>query len=304
MNVRAWVLVLAGGDGRRLNGLTRDAAGRTVPKQYCDFGTGRSLIGRALNRALALAPHDRVVAVVASSHREWWLHELDALPPENVIEQPANRGTAAGILLPLLHVATRDPEATVVVLPSDHHVEDEDALARAVTGAAAAVGRHPDSVVLLGITPDRPDTEYGWVLPDGSADDAGPDARRVAAFVEKPVELEAIRLFSRGAVWNSFMFAARALTLIEMFSGRMPELLASMRAALDDTTPGRLSDLYGTLPMRDFSREVLEGSPERLRVIAVPPCGWTDLGTPARLARLMRAAAGAPAAPMENQSAA
>lgn len=290
MNVRAWVLVLAGGEGRRLQGIARDPRGRALPKQYCDFGTGRSLIQRTLDRALSLVPHDRVVTVVSEAHREWWEHETDALPAENVIVQPGNRGTAAGILLPLLHIAARDPAAVVVVLPSDHHVDDEEILAASMREAIGAASRHPGSVLLLGITPEHPDTEYGWVLPDGSDGSEGSDgsiSHPVAAFVEKPVELEAARLLARGALWNSFMFAARAATLIDMFEMRLPNLLSSVRAALRVADPGRLAALYRTQPVRDFSRAVLEQSPDRLRVLVVPSCGWTDLGTPERLARLV-----------------
>jgi len=282
--------VLAGGEGRRLSGITRAAAGRHVPKQFCNFGTGRSLIGRTLDRALTLVPHDRVVVVVTAAHREWWEHELDVLPSENVVVQPSSRGTAAGILLPLLHIAARDPEATVVVLPSDHHVEDESLLARSVEDAVEALARHPDHVVLLGIEPEHPDPEYGWVLP-GRPDD-GP-TRAVAAFVEKPVELEAMRLMTRGALWNSFMFAARVAALLEMFDRRLPDLLGSLRGEWKAAPPDRLADLYGALPARDFSRTVLEPLPERLRVLPVPACGWTDLGTPERLARIAEVADGA-----------
>lgn len=298
--MHAWVLVLAGGEGRRLRELTRDPRGRTVPKQYCDFGTGRSLLGRTLDRALMLARHDRVVAVVSAAHREWWERELDAIPPENIVVQPENRGTAAGILLPLLHIAARDPLATVVVLPSDHHVADEATLAHSMAQSIEALERHPGSIILLGITPGEPDPEYGWVLPD-AAD--GTDPPSVAAFVEKPARAEAMRLMAMGAVWNSFMFAGRAPALIDVLHARLPELVEGMSEALARPaaqTP--LAELYRTLVPRDFSRDVLQALPSRLRVLAVPACGWTDLGTPERLARVLGGAAAV--APLRTQSAA
>ena len=168
-----------------------------MPKQYWKFDGERSLLSHTLDRALQIAPHDRVVAVVSPRHRKWWERDLDVLPPENTIVQPENRGTAAGVLLPLLHVLAWDPAATVLVFPSDHHLEDEPTmqatLAEAITAAEAA----PEQIVLLGITPDLPDTEYGWVLPDLT--EAGA-THPVAAFVEKPVELEALRLMDYGAL--------------------------------------------------------------------------------------------------------
>jgi mannose-1-phosphate guanylyltransferase len=288
MSVRAWVLVLAGGEGRRLRELTRDQRGRTVPKQYFDFGIGRSLIARTLDRALMLARHDHVVTVVSAAHREWWERELGAIPTENIIVQPENRGTAAGILLPLLHIAAREPQATVIVLPSDHHVVDEAALAHSVAETIEALERHPHNIILLGMTPEEPDTEYGWVLPD-AADGTIPPC--VSAFVEKPARSDAIRLMGMGAVWNSFMFAGRVPVLIEMFHERLPELVEGMSDALARrSAETRLAELYRTLVPCDFSREVLQSLPSRLRVLAVPACGWTDLGTPERLTRVLGAA--------------
>lgn len=290
-----WVLILAAGDGRRLQGVSRDRIGRPAPKQYCDFGSGRSLLSRTIDRALAIAPLDRVVCVVARRHDTWWESELSFLPARNVIVQPENRGTAAGILLPLLHIQARDPEGSVVVLPSDHHIEDEDAVGTSIREALADVRRRPDGLVLLGITPENPDTEYGWILPRGSGDVT---ARAVASFIEKPGLPEAERLMEGGALWNSFMFAGRVELLLSLFAERTPELLAAMRPAVRGPRPAtraavsiprRLAAVYRTLESRDFSREILQSLPERLRVLAVPPCGWSDLGTPDRLARVLAA---------------
>jgi len=291
--VGTWVLILAAGDGRRLESVARDRLGRPVPKQYCDFGTGRTLLTRTLDRALQLAPSEQIVTVVSARHERWWREELVTLPAENVVIQPENRGTAAGILLPLLHIHERDPEATVVVLPSDHHIEDEYAVRATIRAALHEVRSRPDGLVLLGITPEHPDTEYGWIMP---ARGAGMAAPPVASFVEKPGPLEASRLQDAGALWNSFMFVGRAAVLLDMFDERTPELLAAMRAGVT-TQPvangaavaatRRLNELYGTLETRDFSREILQTLPSRLRVLAVPNCGWSDLGTPDRLARVL-----------------
>jgi len=291
--VGTWVLILAAGDGRRLEGVARDRLGRPAPKQFSDFGTGRTLLTRTLDRALQLAPSERIVTVVAARHDTWWREELVTLPPENVVIQPENRGTAAGILLPLLHIHERDPEATVVVLPSDHHVEDDFAVRATIRTALAEVRSKPEGLVLLGITPEHADTEYGWIMPSPAAGTVAPP---VASFVEKPGPLEAARLLDAGALWNSFMFVGRARVLLDMFGERTPELLAAMRAGVT-TKPvangaaiaaaRRLDDLYGTLETRDFSREILQKLPSRLRVLAVPHCGWSDLGTPDRLARVL-----------------
>ena len=142
--------------------------------------------------------------------------------------------------------------------------------------------RRPEEVILLGVTPTSADPELGWVLPAAGAD---PDSHRVAAFVEKPGPEQARRLMASGAMWNAFLLAASGAVLHELFHRHMPELataLAASRATWDaGETP--CAALVESLPSRDFSRDLLAHAVPVLRVVRVPPCGWTDLGTPARL---------------------
>src|SRR5262245_36185476 len=99
-----WALILAGGEGSRLRSLTMTATGVAVPKQFCSFGGEASLLHDALSRAQTVTTPEHVCVVVAEHHRLWW-QALDLrIPNQNVIEQPLNRGTATGILLPLLRI--------------------------------------------------------------------------------------------------------------------------------------------------------------------------------------------------------
>ena len=118
-------MVLAGGEGSRLQGLTRNVHGVVVPKQFCSLQGGPSLLQEALQRAATVASMQRVGTVVAAQHRQWWTSMLGLLRPRNIFVQPHNRGTAHGILLPLLRIADLDPDATVVLLPADHHLRNE-----------------------------------------------------------------------------------------------------------------------------------------------------------------------------------
>src|SRR5262245_33382827 len=122
-----WAIVLAAGEGTRLRELTT-REGVPTPKQFCSLRGGRSLLGDALARATRVVPRKRVIVIVAEEHRPYWSTDLRGLPAENVIVQPRNRGTAPGILLPLLTVLERDPGARVAILPSDHFVEREPVL--------------------------------------------------------------------------------------------------------------------------------------------------------------------------------
>lgn len=287
-----WALVLAAGEGSRLAGLTTDAQGVAVPKQYCSLRGERSLLGEALARARRVVPRHRIVTVVAQQHARWWRRDLAHLDAANVIVQPRNRGTAPGILLPLLAILERDPQARVLVLPSDHHVRDEDALETSIRQAFDATDDGSGALTLLGITPDAAEPEYGWIVPGAGA--ARGATRRVRRFVEKPPAEQALALLACGAVWNSFLFAARGQALLALYAERLPELLSAFREA-QVRGEGGFERLYATLPASDFSRDLLQGSEYALRLLAVPACGWTDLGTPRRvadcLARAPRAAA-------------
>src|SRR5688500_3048139 len=195
----SWALVLAGGEGSRLQSLTTLASGLAVPKQFCSFGGGASLLNDALKRASVIATPERACAIVSEHHARWWQSLPISLPKENLIIQPRNRGTAIGILLPLLHILHRDPDASLVVLPSDHYVRNEAELANSLRTAMREVERRSDRIVLLGLTPEEADPELGYIVPMG---EGGPIAREVGQFIEKPSVAGAKTLIERGGLWN------------------------------------------------------------------------------------------------------
>lgn len=289
----AWAIVLAGGDGTRVRDMTRGPGGAPIPKQYCTFGGEQSLLALALGRARNVVGLERVLVVVAEQHRPWWEAELGrvpgTMPADNVVVQPSNRGTAVGILLGLSRVVSRDGSLSrVLVLPSDHYVGSEETLSRHLEQGILATRQDPSRVVLLGMTPEALDTEYGWILPPSAASGL---ARPVVAFVEKPDASRSQRLMERGALLNSFIFVARAATLLFLYRRVMPEILRRFLPRLSRPNAwarGVLGRLYRTLPSRDFSRELLERCTDDLSVVPVPPCGWSDLGTPARLIRFQQ----------------
>ena len=274
-----WAIVLAGGDGVRLRSLTSDAHGISVPKQFCSFGRPEPMIRWAVNRAARVVPRQQIVAVVAARHRRWWQSELADLPPQNIIVQPLNRGTAPGLLLPLLDIVHRDRGATVVVLPSDHHVADEASLEATMRGAIERVAQN-DEIVLLGVPPIQADTQYGWILPAGPR---GP-VRKVASFIEKPDQETARALMARGALINTLILAGKGRQLLALCLRTVPELVGSLAAWRDTaTTTEGLARLYEALQPRDLSRDVLQRCCDSLSVAPTPDCGWTDMGTPERL---------------------
>jgi mannose-1-phosphate guanylyltransferase len=219
---RPWVVILAGGDGRRLNGALLKGRRLDRPKQFCCLGGSESLFRETLRRAELITDRSRIIAVVRDDHRRWWLGELGQLPSQNVLPQADNRGTAVAILHALVHVLQRDSDPTLVVLPSDHAVEEEmvlvESIGRAAQIAALSGSEH---LVLLGMTPEHAEAEYGWIMPERGYTGG---ARAVAQFVEKPPAVVAGELFAMGALWNSFIFAASGHALLELFEGGQPHM--------------------------------------------------------------------------------
>jgi mannose-1-phosphate guanylyltransferase len=286
---RTWAIVLAAGDGTRLASLTTDASGRSVPKQFCSLNGGRSLLEDALHRARRIVPRERLCAIVAADHRRYWQRALWTLPASNVVVQPRNRGTAHGILLAVLSILERDPLARIVFLPADHYVRDEEALTSSLRQTVTALTRDPEGLALVGIEPDEADPELGYILPGALRADG---AREVATFIEKPEAAHARRLLARGALWNSFIFAASGPVLLGMLREKLPESVDAIATALArDARLGTnlaLDDVYAHLESVDFSRSIVQGQETRLRVLAAPACGWSDLGTPARVAQTLK----------------
>jgi len=285
-----WALLLAAGDGRRLLELTTTRKGLAVPKQFCSLGRGPSLLQDALRRAAAVTSWERICAVVAADHRKWWSEQLESLPDKNIFVQPRNRGTANGILFPLLNILKRDPDARILLLPSDHHVRDEDTLAESISVAVARSPPLAPEIVLLGLKPRNPDPELGYIVP---GPDRGGGYREVEQFIEKPPPQLAGELIERGALWNAFIIAADAPALLKLFERRSPDIVAALSEIIsapanDSGREQRLFELYEGLPARDFSTHILPGHEPRLRVLPVPECGWSDLGTPRRVAEVLR----------------
>ena len=276
-----WALVLAGGEGSRLHCLTRNVHGVMVPKQYCSLQGGASLLQEALQRASMVATMQRVCTVVAAQHRQWWTSMLvGVLRARNVIVQPQNRGTAHGILLSLLRIAEMDPDATIVLLPADHHLRNEEILSDSLKEAADLASTSTDAIYLLGIEADEPDAEMGYIVP------AWRTHRRPAAvlqFIEKPTPARAKTLIDQGALWNSFIMAGSLRALLNLFDDRFETAREAMR--LDGAT---LDEAYQRLPCVDFSRDVLTGNESALSVLPVPHCGWSDLGTASRVESTLR----------------
>jgi len=284
-------IILAGGEGTRLAQLTRRVDGVHVPKQFCALLGEVSLLEQTRRRVSLSVASERVSFVLNKDHERFFSPLLGDVSPQNLIIQPGNRGTAPAILYSLFRLAQSAPRASVLLIPSDHYVGEEETLMKYVDLAFAAVEQEPRLAVILGIEPDEPETAYGWIEPAPASGIDRPTTLPVRRFWEKPSREIARELMATGCLWNSFMIVAHLPTLLGMFNLSMPQLYISfskIRPSLgtlfEEETVARL---YQHLRPSDFSRQVLESATASLRVLRVSDVGWSDVGEPHRIARAL-----------------
>lgn len=281
-------IILAGGDGTRLASLTRQLTGDGRPKQFCRLIGNETLLEQTRRRARILIRPERLLTVVTRHHERFYRPALADAPSRSIVAQPANRGTAPALLYALSRLALIAPSDPVVMLPSDHHVSDDAAFMGRVEGALDAVEARPDGIVLLGIEPDRPEVEYGWIEPGELMLGRWPwPIYRVRRFWEKPSRPVAERLEAAGCLWNCFVVVAKPSSLERLIRRATPELygaFAPLRAQVGTPLENDAARVvYGHLPSTDLSRHVFQTSAESLAVLPVTGVHWTDLGDPMRL---------------------
>src|ERR1043166_3162519 len=276
-----WAVILAGGDGTRLQSMTRAITGDSRPKQFVPIIGGSTLLNQTRRRvALSIEPEHTLIVVTQKHHRFY----NGLVRPDLLVEQPVNKGTAPAILYALLQVAAKSPQAVVALFPSDHFFADDEEFMSHIDVAIDAVEVQPDIVTLLGITPTAPETEYGWIEPQPSIlAHAQRSITRVGKFWEKPSLSVATSLMKRGCLWNSFVMVGRVDALLKMTRAALPGLYEAFEAVTPRFEPAALAELYARIDDSNFSHEVLAVRPEDLMVMRVGDVGWSDLGEPKRV---------------------
>ena len=281
-----WAVILAGGDGTRLKSLTRHIAGDERPKQFCSVLGGQTLLAETQNRAALELAAKRTLYVVNRAHERYYAPILADENAANLVEQPSNRGTAPAILYSLLRIAARDPQAVVAFFPSDHYISDNSKFMSQIRSALNTARQRRDLVVLLGLEPENPEVEYGWIEP-AKAIHGHAKVFGVRRFWEKPNKMLAQVLQLRGCLWNSFVMVAAVQALLEIIEGAIPDLYRSFANLLPSFGTGAeaqaIEDLYSRLAEVNFSHQVLALKPERLAVLKVSGVRWNDLGEPKRV---------------------
>jgi mannose-1-phosphate guanylyltransferase len=279
-------LLLAGGDGTRLQELTRKIAGVPIPKQYCRLFNNCSLLEATLARTQLFTPPDRISVIVNQNHIDLAMEQLYILPRSNIFIQPQNRDTGPGMIFALLRLEQTHPDAIVAVFPTDHFIDDDRAFIAHTLRAVNTIARMPDKIAILGIAPDRPETGYGYILPDspvGSVESAS----HVKAFIEKPSLPNARDIISRGGLWNTFVMVFKLRRMLELLSALVPGEFIELSELRE--SPHKAAELYRTIGSWNFSTRVLAQIPQHLIMLGVADVGWCDWGTPESIELTYRA---------------
>lgn len=274
MDKHTHVVIMAGGTGTRFWPYSRN----TYPKQFLDvLGTGRTLLQMTFDRFKDRIPAENIWVVSNEQYKDILLTQLPELPAGNFMLEPVKRNTAPCVAYAAYKIRDIDPDAKMVVLPSDHVILKEEAFINIVTHVLKSADT--EKLITIGITPNRPETGYGYI--QYMLEDVG-TLKRVKTFTEKP-ELELAEKFieSGDFVWNAGIFVWSIKAIVSAFDHYQPEIAETFEEGLG---------LYGTNEEQNFIKQayavsksvsidyaIMEKSDKVF--VALGEFGWSDLGS-------------------------
>lgn len=279
MNKNNYCIIMAGGIGARFWPLSR----QNNPKQFIDIlGTGETLIQTTFKRFTTVCPPENIYIVTNEIYKDLVLSQLPLVSEEQVLCEPARRNTAPCIAYANYRILQRNPEANIVVAPSDHIILKEDIFTEVITSALKASAEN-DWLLTLGIQPSRPDTGYGYIQFEETEVQSHDDRiRKVKTFTEKPqLEMAMQFLASGDFLWNSGIFIWRLKTILAAFDKYLPEVDQLFRGGIGKyNTPAEdafIQQTYSVCKSISIDYGVMEKA-ENVYVLA-SDFGWSDLGT-------------------------
>ncbi|MEZ4992397.1 MAG: mannose-1-phosphate guanylyltransferase [Saprospiraceae bacterium] len=278
MNNHTYVAIMAGGVGSRFWPASREAR----PKQFLDvMNTGKSLIRLTFERFLPLCPAENIFIVTNKIYKQLVKEHLPELTDNQILCEPSRNNTAPCIAYTALKLQALDPEANLIVAPSDHIILSEisflDTLRKGLAFTAAN-----DALLTLGIRPTRPDTGYGYIRYENNDG----EIKKVRQFTEKPNLERAKEFLATGEyLWNAGIFVWRVKTLLDAFQNNAVEIYDILSAGKDQfNTSGEqafIDEHYPTTPSISVDYAIMEKADN---IYTIPSSfGWSDLGTWASL---------------------
>ena len=258
-------VIISGGAGTRLWPVSTPER----PKQFVDLFDGETLFGLTVNRLQAIEGAAPPMVVTGERHANLVREQLGVESPATLLLEPSGRNTAPAVIAAAM---VADPDEVLVITPSDHIISDTQSFAGAVEAAISQALE--GKIVTFGVTPDRPETGYGYIR---AGTDQGPGFA-IAEFVEKPERETAVRYLESGDyTWNSGMFVATSSTILGEAGTHCGEIVEAVRTAIDVMEDSRLGSAFEGAEAVSFDHAVMELT-DRGMVIPID-VGWSDLGT-------------------------
>ena len=274
-----YCVIMAGGIGSRFWPLSK----ATMPKQFLDIlGTGRTFIQQTYDRFKSVCPDENFFVVTSVDYKELVMEQLPELTENHILLEPLRRNTAPCIAYACYKIQTINPDANIIVAPSDHHIQQEEAFVEVIKKGLEFVKAN-DVLLTLGVPPSRPETGYGYIQIENSTSISSfENLYKVKTFTEKPdLQLAKIFLESGEFFWNSGIFLWSLKSILKAFETHLSSV---------DELFKKGNKLYGTADEIPFLNKTYSecqnvsidyGIMEKANNVSVlcADFGWSDLGT-------------------------
>jgi len=271
-----YVAIMAGGIGSRFWPMSRS----TYPKQFLDIlNTGKTLLQGTYDRFTSFIPNENIFIVTSAEYVSIVKEQLPQIPEANIIGEPERKNTAPCIALIALKLKKINPDANLIVAPSDHMIENAEVFQQNCISALNFTAQN-NAFVTLGIKPTYANTGYGYIQYEKKNSTQG--IYTVKRFTEKPNKTTAIEFFNDGSyLWNSGIFIWKAADLINAFRSYMPEMFNIFQCGLIDFNTSKeaaaINHIYKHCESISIDYAILE---KATNVHVIPASfGWSDLGT-------------------------
>ena len=277
-NENNYCIIMAGGVGSRFWPMSRT----TFPKQFQDIlGTGQTLIQMTFERLLKICPRENILIVTNVNYKKLVLEQLPGISEDQVLTEPYMRNTAPCIAYANFRIQAQNPNASIVVAPSDHLITKEDEFVKTIEIALEQT-RETGNLMTLGIKPSRPDTGYGYIQFEDFEEAVDDRVKEVVTFTEKPdITLAKNFLASGDFYWNSGIFVWTLEAIQRSFSKHLPDIYEAFQAGMGKYNTSDeeefITNTYSTCENISIDYGVMEKA-KNVNVV-LSDFGWSDLGT-------------------------
>ena len=274
MNNNYYAVIMAGGVGSRFWPVST----QQFPKQFHDMlGTGDSLLQKTFKRLAKLIPNENILIATNKKYKELVLSQLDGVSEQQLLLEPAMRNTAPCILYVALKIKQKNPNAVMIVAPSDHWIDNEEEFTKNIQTAFTACAKE-DILMTLGIQPTHPNTGYGYIEYEETAS----EIKKVKKFTEKPDLQTATKFIKSGNyVWNAGIFIWSVKSISSAFEKQLPEMnrlfCKGDNVYNTDFEDDFIEDNYAKAENISIDYGIMQ---KATNIYTLPvDFGWNDLGT-------------------------